>query len=408
MIGTTLAIHALGGGPLRLISRGGLLPSLGFARASAALVLGATGTSWQQAGADAPRFGGTARRLIVEGARTNQFTNPRSEGAVPGLVGAGGQLPTGGSVAGDAGLSTEVVGTGAEDGLPYVELRIFGTPTASIYQLNHGGGTTPIAEGQIWTYSLFIRVTGGSTNGVNHFAPAFVTNMNVGIPTGTALRNCRVSASWSIASTGNSTGRLRISLATGQPVDMTFRLAVPQLELGAFASSPILPPAGTMAVSTRAADVPAYALPAAAQPRGTLIGTFILPQAAASGTEQGLLQLDDGGDGNRVILRNAAGGAAVEAALVSGGVTAAVLAGGTMSPGTPFRAALAWDPSGVALCMAGGAVQSAAAPPAGLARLLVGHAAAGLGRAAFGEIGPLDLHPTRLPGTALQALTTLS
>ena len=135
------------------------------------------------------------------------------------------------------------------------------------------------------------------------------------------------------------------------------------------------------------------------------MGSFVLPQSAPAGLDQGLLQIDDGTDANRVVLQNAAGGNAVQALVVSGGSTLATLGAGSTVPGTAFRVALGWNAAGVSACLGGGAVQSWGALPAGLSRLLIGHASAGLGRAAFGEVGFLNLHSTRLPDATLQALT---
>ncbi|WP_376088643.1 hypothetical protein ACE7GA_16500 [Roseomonas sp. CCTCC AB2023176] len=91
--------------------------------------------------------------------------------------------------------------------------------------------------------------------------------------------------------------------------------------------------------------------------------------------------------------------------MISGGSTAATLTGGTVAAGTAFRAALAWGPGGTALCVTGGAVQmSAAVPPAGATRLLIGHASAALNRALHGEVERLELYPARLPDSSLLAL----
>lgn len=418
MIGITPVFHALAGGPLRLVGTGGLAAAMGFARASAATALGADGTTLQSFASNAPRLQGTAQRLLVEGARTNFVLNSRFGGAVNGIVGSGGVFPTGFGFSGTA--TREIVGSGVEDGLPYVDFRIAGDTAASY--LNLTGNLSGAAAGQQWVASLFARLVGGSTTGLvgvtlelieRSSAGAFLISSTLELRTlvsNAALRTQRYALSRTYDNAGTALHNLRLGLrTTGPAYDITLRLSVPQLEQGAFASTPMISPAGTTGSATaRAADAPTLALTASQQQRGTLVGTFMLPQLAPAGSEQGLLQLDSGADTNRILLRNAAGGGAVEAVLTSGGSTVATLPGGTVTAGTPFRAALGWSSSGVAICVNGGAVQSNASLPAGLTRLLLGHATAALTRAAFGEMGSLDLHPTRLPDSSLQALTTLS
>ena len=57
------------------------------------------------------------------------------------------------------------------------------------------------------------------------------------------------------ATTTGVAHQLLIGVTSGAAVDITFDLYWPQLEQGEFATSPILPPVGTVAASTRAADL---------------------------------------------------------------------------------------------------------------------------------------------------------
>ncbi|TPG59150.1 hypothetical protein EAH89_07340 [Roseomonas nepalensis] len=143
MIGITPVFHALAGGPLRLVGTGGLAAAMGFARASAAAALGADGTTLQSFASNAPRLQGTAQRLLVEGARTNVVLNSRFGGAVNGIVGSGGVFPSGFGFSGTA--TREIVGSGVEDGLPYVDLRVAGDTAASY--LNLTGNLSGAAAG---------------------------------------------------------------------------------------------------------------------------------------------------------------------------------------------------------------------------------------------------------------------
>jgi hypothetical protein len=391
---------------------------LAVTRAGAALVQDAAGL-WQPAPPDTPRFHGPARRLLVEEARSNTLRNPRAEGAVPGSPGT---PPATWTTFNSSGLSLALAGTGVEDNIPFTDWRLSGTATAAgQVQVRFEAATRVVAaQGETWTGSFFARIAAGALPAgivqallIEYTATGgFLSEGGADIRAVTTapLRGQRWSQTRTLASA--TTGRLlllfRANIAAAEAVELTIRLGLPQLEKAPTASSPILPPAGAPAASFRAADRPAWSPPGGFGPAGTLLVQALLP-AAAGAVPAGLLQLDDGSDANRLVLRNAAGGSAVQALAVAGGTVLATLAGGATTPGTAFRAALAWSPGGLALCLNGGAVQAAANLPAslagGLTRLLAGHAGAALDQAANGQIGLLDYRPVRLPDPMLQALS---
>lgn len=409
MLGTTPMIHALGGGgPLRLVAPGALAAGVAFARASTGHSLGPDGLAWQEAAAQQPRFHGTARRLLVAGERGNAIRNPRYEG------GSATALPTYfGNFSGTGVTRSYAYGTAA--GLPFLDVALSGTAgSAALRIYAEDAGAVAVTPGEVVTFSTFVALTGGSLSNVTGLGLSLLwmnaSGTTVSTTAGPDLRAGLTGQAQRAALTATPPAEaasvrpfVNFGWTNGAAVSLTLRLQATQLERGGFATTPILPPPGSPGTAARATDQPTMALSAARAAQGTLVGTFVLPQPAQAGIEQGLLQLDDGTDGNRIALRNAAGSTTVEAAIVSSAGTA-LLPGGSIAAGTPFRAALAWG-GGVALCLGGGAVQAAGALPPGLSRLLVGHAAAGFGRPAFGEIGPLDLHPTRLPDATLQALT---
>ncbi|WP_419896376.1 phage head spike fiber domain-containing protein [Roseomonas sp. USHLN139] len=399
---------------LRLLGPG-FTERLAVSRAGAALAQDAAGL-WQPAAADTPRFQGPARRLLVEEARGNLLRNPRAEGAVAGTPGT---PPTTWTTFNSAGLSLALAGTGVEDNIPFTDWRLSGTATAAgQVQVKFEAATRVVAaQGETWTGSFFARIAAGALPAgivqallIEYTAVGgFLSESGADIRavTSAPLRGQRWSHTRTLASA--STGRLlllfRTNIANAEVVDLTIRLGWPQLEKAGFASSPILPAAGTPAAASRAADAPAWQPAGGFGPEGTLLLQALLPRPAGS-TPAGLLQLDDGSDTNRLVLRNAAGGSAIQALAIGGGATLATLAGGTMVAGTAFRAALAWSGTELALCLNGGAVQTAtAALPAGLTRLLAGHGNAALTQAANGELALLDYRPVRLPDAMLQALS---
>ena len=390
-------LAVIGDAPPILVGSGQLSPALSFVRASPALALGADGATWSAVAAGAPRIHGTTRRILLEGARTNLVTNPRFEGAATGVVGSGGALPTGYAVTG-TGAAAEVVSLGSATGLPALTLRLSAAAAPSTIIL-----TIPVsgmlAAGDPLTCSFFGQVVAGSLANVTGVTIASSGVAAVSLSAAMA----RTSTTRTYAGGGAAGYAIRFACTAGAAVNLTVTLLAPQAEVGAFPSSPILPAAGAPTVTTRAASVASLALAGARAERGTLLLRAMLPQAAPAGLDQGLLTLDAGSDANRIVLRNAAGGGTVGAALVSGGTTLATLAGGTVAAGTPFRAALAWSPAGVALCLSGGAVQSTATAPPAVSRLLIGHAAAALDRAMHGEVERLDLRAERLPDATLHA-----
>lgn len=392
---------------------------LQVARAGGALVADAAGT-YQPVAAGLPRFQGAAQRLLVEGAASNLIRNPRLEGAAPGAqVGVNAALPSFWSIVSALGLKVGVLETGVENGLPYLDLQITGTTNASgSLRLSMENGNAPAAPGQTWTASVFLRLLAGGTAGLavrtmlveRNSGGSFLTS-NLGpsfVPAGASLGRQRLVQTYTTAqsSTTQITPEFTIGAEAGVAVDVTLRIGAPQLEMGGGATSPMLPPAGAPAVSSRAADQAVWAPQGGIAGEGTVLLRAMLPSVAGFGTHQGLFQMDDGTDANRIALRNTSAGSGLYGVADSGGANLATLPGGNMAPGQPFRAALAWSAGELAFCLNGGGVQTAAAAmPGGLKRMLVGHAAAALNRPANGEIEFIDYRTLRLPNTMLQALT---
>src|SRR5690606_15946351 len=65
------------------------------------------------------------------------------------------------------GLTWEVVATGVEDGLPYVDVRLHGTPSQTFAQMRFDGTMAiAAAPGETWTGSCYVRRVGGSMAGI--------------------------------------------------------------------------------------------------------------------------------------------------------------------------------------------------------------------------------------------------
>lgn len=241
-------------------------PRIAFTRASAGWDFDASG-NLVQFGTNVPRLG--PQGFLVEEQRTNSIRNPRCEGAVAGTPG---MLPTNWSFAGPTGLALSVVGSGTESGIPYVDLSISGTPssTSSVTSIYFEPVSVITASnGQTWTESLYTRLVGGSLTNVASLSAVLSAQTSGGLyssapvnagftPTSSPLAAQRVTGTGTISDANAASVRPQIAFAfsnTTTAVNLTLRIGLPQLELGAFATSPILPPAGSPAASTRAKDV---------------------------------------------------------------------------------------------------------------------------------------------------------
>ena len=241
-----------------------------FSRASGGTYIDSTGTL-QTAATNAPRFDhnpltGESLGLLVEEPRTNSIRNNTMVGAVAGTPGT---LPTNWSTfSGLTGLTRQIVGTGVDNGISYIDVRLSGTPSAAgTYALYSEASPTSIAAvtGQIWAHSGYFALAAGTITGVTGIRQVLIEYTAVGnyvtqknssilVPTSTGLNLNRTIqiATLSGGATVASIQPLVEFVLTGVAIDITLRIGLPQLEQGAFASS-VIPT--TTAAATRSADV---------------------------------------------------------------------------------------------------------------------------------------------------------
>jgi hypothetical protein len=195
-------------------------------------------------------------RLLLEPQRTNSIRNSTMVGAVAGTPGT---APTNWSTA-PSGLTQTIVGVGTENGLPYIDFRFAGTSSGVVVTIQQEGVLTAAASlGQIWTSSIYCKIisapnpplsynirlregtSGGSfvADGLLTFVPTSILQKFVYTRTNTGATTAFIQPS------------IVININNGATYDFTIRIAAPQMELGAYATTFI--PTTTAAV-TRLVD----------------------------------------------------------------------------------------------------------------------------------------------------------
>lgn len=187
------------------------------------------------------RLGG---RVVSAGSfNTNLAYNGQATGAVAGIAGSGGELPTGwGRTA--SGTTFSVVGVGTdENGVGYVEVRFQGTPTATTIEVRFSDTTNaPATLGQTFTASAHVALVGGSLTNISS-GNVRIAERNSGgsqlTSGGASFTPTSTFARYSYTRTTNQAtvayvvGIIRLNVTVGAAIDVTLRIGGVQLEQAA-------------------------------------------------------------------------------------------------------------------------------------------------------------------------------
>lgn len=332
---------------------------------------------WSLFGSGVPRI--TNKGLLVEESRTNSNRNSACAGA---LAGTPGTLPTNFSNSLGGTSSREIIGFGTEDGIDYFDIKITANTVGDSWNIIFESATVIDAvNGQTWTGSFFVKYIDGDTT-VFNLSSAVVFRGAGGALLTTSSTSFTPTTSWqrpskAFTATDASTAKVTNQIGSGAASKtgyITLRIGWPQLELDAFATSPIRT---TNAAATRAADAITTAL------AGTSEGAVVIHARTAPGvgtTNQVLLCHDDGTNQNRWIIYRRSADRKILCEVSVGGVNQATLVLDAVADDTAFKVGLSWKAADFVAVLNGGVAQTAGSGsvPSGLTTLRHGASSGGL------------------------------
>lgn len=327
-----------------------------FTRNSIATYFDSSGTL-QTAPAHQPRFDydpvtHAAKGLLIEESRTNSLRNSQVGGAITGTPGS---PPSNWNYTQPPGIVKQIVGAGIINGYSYIDVRFSGTAsTTSDCVLDPEGSTTIVASsGQTWTFSVYIALISGTwpaaptkpiisireRDSGGTLVASTDYNLNTAVTT-SDLTRVSVTRTLNNPSTVYVSPAIRLtsSVVTGTPIDVTFRVAMPQFEQGVVPTSYI--PTTTAAVIRRA-DV--LTLPAGGwfdSNKGTVYSEARTPSTSSFSST--LWSIGDGSTSDFILGRVLASSTS-ELAVKIGGTATVNQSSVTLTPGMAAKMATAYQ-----------------------------------------------------------------
>jgi len=319
------------------------------------------------------------------------------------------------------GITREIVGTGTEDGIAYVDIKFSGTNTlgSNFYMdITFDSGTITAAQNQAWTESCYVKLVAGVITGsafttgprlILYEVPGFASSSQLlSTATSDALVRQRFSLSRTLtdAATTAVSPRLAFNVATGGTIDFTLRIGLPQLEQNAFATSVISTSGST---ATRAADVSTSAATFGnswyEQDEGTVFTEARTQQSSSSHIVTGI---STGSFSSSIYLvKNSGNGLSCAPAAAPSDLNIGL---SNIYSNIPFSAGLAFT-AGTGSASAsrdGGAVviDGSTGIPTTMSQMVIGSAPWAIGTSLWnGTINRITYWPTRLSNDTLQTIT---
>ncbi len=348
-------------------------------------------------------------RLLLEPQRTNSIRNSTMVGAVAGSPGT---APTNWATA-TSGLTQTIVGIGVESGLQYIDFRFNGTSTGTTVTIQQEGVLTVAASvSQVWTSSLYSKVISAPTPPTSYqirlregtSGGSFVADgLQTFVPTSSLQR-----FAFTRTNTGATTAFLQpsivININNGATYDFTIRIAAPQMELGATASTFI--PTTTAAVTRVIDDARKTGVASLiGQTQGTVYMEVSLRDQNI-GSFRRLITLSNGTVNNRIQINTTDTNSRLQLTITTGGATQAAILSASPFSGV-VKVAVAYDVNDIAFYANGvpiGTDTSASIPACD--QINLGAAFDG-GNPFNDSIAQAALFKTRLTNAQLAEITTI-
>lgn len=303
---------------------------------------------------------GTYRGLLVEPAATNQIRNNTMAGAVAGSPGT---LPTNWTEVLN-GLTRQVVATGTQNGVNYIDLRFSGTASSSgILEIRVDGspGSASASVGQTWTNSAWMQVIAQPSPADDYRIVIYELNAGGGfLATNSAVQSSPttfVRRSYSVVLSQATVAFARPVfggvVTSGDTYDFTIRIGWPQMETGSVATSPIVTTGSTV---SRTAD--SVSLTGASSLIGQTANTLYIEGEIVTFTgasDACIFALTDGTNAEAIVVGTVAANGRIEAVVRDGGVDQATIASGSFATGV-FKCAIASAVNDVAFYLNGSSV----------------------------------------------------
>lgn len=358
------------------------------------------------------------RGLLIEEQRTNSIRNNTMQGAVAGTPGT---LPTNWQQ-NSGTVAVNVVGTGTENGITYIDLQFVGTPSTTFANIRFDTNTQIVAaNGQAWTSSFFVRRVAGSTanitdidnrvyfrdvggNGLQEAGVSVLSLLSNSSLNNSKTTNSLTAANVSIARVNNG---ISLALTVGAAIDITLRIGLPQLEQGAFATSVI--PTTTTAL-TRNADVASMTGTNFSSWFNATEGTLLAQVIYGADVNCKTAFINNGAYTNLFSMQREGSLDRWQVDVFSGGSRQALLTFATNSAAinSVSKCASAYKVDDFSGSVNGGTVvtDTSGLVPVSMDRLALGRDNVGSAEFLNGWLQRISYYPVRLSNSTLQALTT--